>query len=83
MKRVEKSEDYMRAEIRCDIKNSGMTQEQWAQQMGFSAQFICDVLAGRRNVTDSLAAAMDYERVVLFRRTTSTQASSAKGGKSE
>lgn len=68
MKRIERNEDYMRGEIRCDIAKLGLTQEEWAKLKGFSAQFICDVLAGRRNVTDSLAKAMGYERVVVFRR---------------
>ena len=73
MRRVEKNEDYLRAEIRCDIANRGLTPEEWAKLKGFSAQFICDVLAGRRNVTDSLAQAMGYERRIIFVRSPSTR----------
>lgn len=69
MKHVEINNDYMRGLIRSDIVNSGLTQEGWAQHRGFSASFISDVLQGRRDVTESLATAMGYERKVIFVRT--------------
>ena len=70
MRRVEKNEDYLRGELRCDITNRGLTQSSWADAMGFSRQFICDVLAGRRPITERLAKALGYERRVVFVRPT-------------
>lgn len=44
------------------------TQRDVAKRFCFTPQFISDVLAGRRYVTDALARAMGYERVTRFRR---------------
>lgn len=39
-----------------------------AQELGFTPQFILDVVKGRRLVSTRLAAAMGYERVVVFEK---------------
>lgn len=44
------------------------SQKAVAQRFGFSPQFIHDVLAGRRRVTDILAAMMGYERLIVYRQ---------------
>lgn len=44
------------------------SQKAVAARLGFSPQFIHDVLAGRRRVTDTLAALMGYERLVVYRK---------------
>ena len=38
------------------------SQSAWATAHGFSRSFICDVLAGTRDVTDRLATALGFER---------------------
>ena len=43
------------------------SQRETAKRLGFSRAFIGDVLHGRREVTQKLAAAMGYEMVILFR----------------
>lgn len=60
------TEDEMRLKLRdlCDDES----QKRVAKRFGVSPAFICDVLYGRRNVTEALATAMGYERVVIFRR---------------
>ena len=42
------------------------TQRLWAEANGFSQQFICDVLKGRRYVTEKLADALGFRRIVMF-----------------
>jgi hypothetical protein len=40
----------------------------WANAHGFSRSFICDVLAGTRNVTERLARELGFERVSQWRK---------------
>lgn len=60
------TQDDMRMELArlCAVS----TQTAVGERLGFSAQFINDVLAERRGVTDALANAMGYRRVVRFKR---------------
>lgn len=44
------------------------TQKAVAEKYGVSQQFICDVLKNRRSVTDDLAKAMGYTKVIRFER---------------
>lgn len=44
------------------------SQQATAKRLGFTPQFINDVLRGRREITDNLAAQMGYERVTRFVR---------------
>lgn len=37
-----------------------------AKRLGFTPQFICDVLKGRREITESLAERLGYNRVTRF-----------------
>ena len=66
--KVTVNEGHMREMLRIDIMERRLTQAGWAKKHGFSAQFITDVLSGRRNVTAKLAKAMGYERAVIFVR---------------
>lgn len=36
----------------------------WANGHGFSRQFICDVLKGRRDLTEKLAVALGFRKVL-------------------
>lgn len=44
------------------------SQKEVAQRIHMSRQFVCDVLQGRRGVTESLARALGFEREVLYRK---------------
>jgi plasmid maintenance system antidote protein VapI len=41
---------------------AGQTQASVARRLGFSPQFINDVLAGKRDLSDSLASALGFHR---------------------
>lgn len=42
-------------------------QSAWAARHGFSPQYVCDVLRGRRDVSEALANALGLVREVRFR----------------
>lgn len=44
------------------------SQRKVAAELRLSAAFVCDVLKGRREVTDRLARKMGYRRVVKFEK---------------
>ena len=44
----------------------GLTQKEVARRLGFSPQFINDVVGGRRAVTDALAESLGFRRVSYF-----------------
>lgn len=50
----------------CAIGNT--TQRELAASAGVSAQFVNDVIRGRRDVSDTLAREFGYRRVVRFER---------------
>ena len=39
-----------------------------ARRLGFTPQFLCDVIYERRAISERLAGAMGYRRVVIFER---------------
>jgi len=57
------------ARLRADIAAHG-TQAAWATAHGFSAQYVGDVLKGRREVSTRLAAALGVARVVSWEAAT-------------
>lgn len=61
-----RSEKGMRFQLAYECSRS--TQAKVAKRYGFSAQFINDVLKGRRDVTADLAERMGYQLVTLYRR---------------
>jgi hypothetical protein len=42
-------------------------QQAWARSKGFSPQYVCDVLRGRRDVSEAMANALGFVREVRFR----------------
>jgi hypothetical protein len=42
-------------------------QRAWARSKGFSEQIVCDVLRGRRDVSEAMANALGFVREVRFR----------------
>lgn len=48
----------------CDLAGS---QTAWARANGFSPAYICETLAGKKQVSERLAAALGVERVVVYR----------------
>lgn len=53
----------------CDAAGS---QKAWALANGFHPSFVTDVLKGRRDVTERLANALEYEFVQSYKRRTPT-----------
>jgi plasmid maintenance system antidote protein VapI len=53
-----------------DLRTRAMStsQRDIARKLAMSPQFICDVLQGRRSVTESLARQMGYSRQVFYER---------------
>ena len=51
--------------IRADRKAG---QKKTAEELGIAAQTLCDVLKQRRPVTERLAKAMGYKRVIEFEK---------------
>jgi DNA-binding transcriptional regulator YdaS (Cro superfamily) len=43
-------------------------QQAWADLHNVTPQFVCDVIKGRRNVTNKIAYAMGLRRIILFER---------------
>lgn len=43
-------------------------QQAWARRFGFSPQYVCDVLKGRRDVSEAVANALGFVREVRFRK---------------
>jgi len=52
--------------LRAACRGAG-SQRIWAQANGLSRQYVTDILKGRRPVTDTVANALGYERVVMYR----------------
>lgn len=57
--------EQMRDLLRRECEAAG-SQAAWAQAHDFSASFVCDVLLGRRDVTESLAKALGHEMRVSY-----------------
>ena len=43
-----------------------MTAKAWAAEHGFSESYLSDVLRGKRGVSDRMAEALGYQRIVSF-----------------
>jgi plasmid maintenance system antidote protein VapI len=50
-----------------------MTQAALSRKLGFSAQFISDVLNGRRNMTTDLAVSLGFAKVEYYVRRTAVE----------
>jgi DNA-binding transcriptional regulator YdaS (Cro superfamily) len=64
---AEITEQDLIADLRnhCEIAGS---QKEWARIYGFSPAYVSDVLHGRRDVSEAMADALGYRRVVRFER---------------
>jgi hypothetical protein len=64
-KKVRKTEDQIVDQLRVlTNRKRGLTDT--AQELGFTIQFISDVVYGRRGVSENLARKMGYRRIVEF-----------------
>jgi hypothetical protein len=41
-------------------------QRAWSRINGISGQYVCDVLSGRKHVSDRLAKSLGYDRTIRF-----------------
>ncbi len=64
--------DHIRALLRKAVETAG-SQKLWAQLAGLSPQYVCDVLAGRREPGGSIAHKLGYEPVTMYRRKNTAQ----------
>ena len=63
--RTLKTESDVLADLHGRVKQFGR-QSVVARELGFTPQYICDVLKGNRPVSTQLAKALGYERMVVF-----------------
>lgn len=54
-------------EMRAGIAAAG-SQRQWALANGLSPQYVCDLLSGRREMTDRVLARLGLRRIVRYER---------------
>lgn len=59
------NENLLRGELRQACVEAG-SQRAWALRHGFSSPYVSDVLSGRREISDNLARALGYRRVVSW-----------------
>jgi len=60
-----KTEGEVVSELRERVKQFGR-QTVIARQLGFTPQYLCDVLKNKRPVSENLALAMGYKRLIVF-----------------
>jgi DNA-binding transcriptional regulator YdaS (Cro superfamily) len=60
------SEEQALERLRLAVKKAG-GQKAWANQHGVSPQFVCDVLKGRRGLTDTICQAIGLIRETVYR----------------
>ena len=60
------ADEVVIARLEAEIEEAG-SQKGWAVSHGFSPQFVTDVLKGRRRVSDNLARALGFRRMVSWR----------------
>ena len=60
-----KSESQLLDDLRERVRQFGR-QAVVARELGFTPQYLCDVLGGNRPVSDKLASALGYDRVVRY-----------------
>jgi hypothetical protein len=58
--------DQLRVHVRNEAKST--TRHEYAAQRGFSAQYLCDFLLGRRDPGEKMLDGLGWERVVTYRR---------------
>ena len=63
------NEASLKAVLRAEVERDG-GQKAAAKRLGVSAQFLCDVLHGRRGLTARLLRGLGYRRVVMYERDT-------------
>ena len=61
------SESDMRAKLRDAVARDG-GQARWAHQHEIAPTVVCDVLAGRREVSEAIANALGYVRRVTYQQ---------------
>ena len=59
--------DQMRTILRKACETAG-SQRQWASKHAFSEQYVCDILLGRREISEQIAKALGYKRIISFRQ---------------
>lgn len=57
-----KTDDDLREVLKADIERAG-TQCKWAREHDFSRQYVNDLLRGRRDVSEPVAAALGYKKI--------------------
>jgi hypothetical protein len=67
MRAIGVTEDYMRSALAKACQEAG-SQRQWALDHDLSEQYVSDILSGRRDVSEKVAAALGWRRVVKFER---------------
>ena len=67
MRRQRKTESQLVEELKSKTdRKAGV--KRTAADLGVSSQFVCEVIAGRRSITERLARAMGYRVVIEFER---------------
>lgn len=69
-------ENDIRALIRLAVSRTSL--KHWSGRQGFSAQYICDVIKGRREVSANLAAQLGYQRLTVFAPAKSARQTAAR-----
>jgi hypothetical protein len=44
------------------------TQKDAAHKLGITPQYLCDILYGRRDISESVATSLGFERKVIFKK---------------
>lgn len=67
MKQIRKPESHLITELK-NLTERKFGLKKTATELGFTPQFIWDVVNGKRGMTENLANAMGYRRVVEYER---------------
>jgi DNA-binding XRE family transcriptional regulator len=59
-------ENFARGMLRIAIRDSGMTQRDWAKAVGVSPQFVTMVLKGKKKPSDKLCAAIGLRKITCY-----------------
>ena len=54
--------------LKASIHIGGGSMASWAKKHGLSRSFVCDVLSGRRQITERLAKALGYQPARLWEK---------------
>ncbi|WP_167346267.1 helix-turn-helix transcriptional regulator [Sphingopyxis macrogoltabida] len=55
-------------EVLAELRSSEASQRDIAHRLGITPSYLSDVLNGRRDISDGLAARLGFERITTFRR---------------